>query len=676
MSRLDFQLQKVATGSRARAARFRTLHNEVITPLFMPVGTHATVRGQRFDHLHDSGSQILLANTYHLLLRPGQEVFKKFGGIHKFMQWPRSVLTDSGGFQIFAMPNERVMSEEGAKFLSYVDGKHVFLTPELSIETQRAIGSDIMMVLDQCVPSTVEHKEAKAAMELSQRWALRSLAARGDSPQSLFAIVQGACYLDLRQACADFLTQHPFDGFALGGLAVGETKQEREDTVEFAAALLPADRPRYLMGVGTPIDLLEAVHRGMDMFDCIIPTAHSEQGVAYTWTGKKLMRRGAYRLSEEPLDPLCTCFVCENYSRAYLHHLIKVGEPLGRQLIGQHNIFFFHDLMRTMRERILDDTFLSFYQTTREQLVAADVDYPITREKRKKVRPLELGDYEIAQAAAGFFSIRQKSSGETMHSTEPPEVEAQKLYVDQSRLVERTKEESELVLWDVGMGAGTNVMMTIHAYEAAVDAGHILAPLKIYSFENDLNSLRLALSHLDRFKYLRHGAPNAILERGEWKSKKYSVEWKLLTGDFLNNLNLAPAPGVIYFDPFSLKSDGPLWQFSTFQRIHDYLERSQERPSYTELFTYSASTAVRSTLLAAGFYLAKGQSTGVKSETTIACTAGALPFRHQQMLTQEWWHRWQRSDAREPIASEGCSALYDKAKSHPQFAQYFRSASS
>ncbi|MGZ3742010.1 MAG: tRNA-guanine transglycosylase, partial [Bdellovibrionota bacterium] len=239
MSRLGFQLEKTATGSRARAARFRTLHNEVLTPLFMPVGTHATVRAQRLDTVLESGSQILLANTYHLLLRPGPEVFEKFKGIHNFMKWPKSVLTDSGGFQIFAMPNDREMREEGARFLSYVDGKHILLTPEKSIDTQKSIGSDIMMVLDQCVPSTVEKAEARAAMELSNRWALRSLSARGDSPQSIFAIVQGACYQKLRRESASFLTQHPFDGFALGGLAVGEPKQQRDDTVEFAAALLP-----------------------------------------------------------------------------------------------------------------------------------------------------------------------------------------------------------------------------------------------------------------------------------------------------------------------------------------------------------------------------------------------------------------------------------------------------
>jgi queuine tRNA-ribosyltransferase len=395
MSRLTFTLEKEASGSKARAARFRTLHNEVLTPLFMPVGTHATVRGQRVEWLEESGSQILLANTYHLLLRPGPEVFQKFGDIHRFMRWKKSVLTDSGGFQIFAMPNERKMQEEGAEFLSYVDGKRILLTPELSIGTQKAIGSDIMMVLDQCVPSTVDHETARIAMELTHRWALRSFAARGDSPQSMFAIVQGACYPDLRKASAEFLTKHPFDGFALGGLAVGETKSEREDTTEFAAALLPRDRPRYLMGVGTPIDLLEAVHRGMDMFDCIIPTAHAQQGTAYTSVGKLSLRRSVYKFSEESLDPNCDCYTCQNYSRAYLHHMTKTEENLGWGLLSQHNIHFYHWLMRSMREHILQDSFLGFYQKMRPILEGGDTENPTKRPvvHTHKKNQQDLGNY-------------------------------------------------------------------------------------------------------------------------------------------------------------------------------------------------------------------------------------------------------------------------------------------
>jgi len=254
-SRLKFKLEARATGSRARAGTFHTLHNEVKTPLFMPVGTQATVKAQLTQTLEDAGSQILLANTYHLLLRPGPEVFRRIGGIQKFMSWPRSVLTDSGGFQIFSLPHSRSMSEAGAIFQSYIDGKTILLSPELSIGTQIAIGSDIMMALDQCIPSTADEATARSALGITHRWAVRSLAARADSPQSMFGIVQGALFPDLRKQSVAELCAMPFDGFAIGGLAVGEAKNEREDTCELTAQMLPEDKPRYLMGVGTPLDI-------------------------------------------------------------------------------------------------------------------------------------------------------------------------------------------------------------------------------------------------------------------------------------------------------------------------------------------------------------------------------------------------------------------------------------
>jgi len=310
MSRLKFQLLAEAPGSQARAGTFRTLHNEVQTPIFMPVGTHANVRGQSFELLNALEYPVLLANTYHLMLRPGPEVFERLGGIQKFMNWNKSVLTDSGGFQIFSLPNERVMSEKGALFKSYINNANVLLTPERSIQVQKSIGSDIMMVLDQCIASTTEKAEAEAAMHLTHRWALRSFDARGESTQSLFAIVQGALFPDLRRISAETLTALPFDGFAIGGLAVGETKSEREDVTELTAQLLPKHLPRYLMGVGTPLDLLEAVHRGIDMFDCILPGALGQQGVAFTDRGKVDLRRGAYKFVDEALDPTCSCSTC------------------------------------------------------------------------------------------------------------------------------------------------------------------------------------------------------------------------------------------------------------------------------------------------------------------------------------------------------------------------------
>ncbi len=388
--RLQFKLEAKASGSRARAARFRTLHNEVITPLFMPVGTQATVKGHRKEFLLEAGSQVLLANTYHLLLRPGPDVFARVGGIHNFMRWPKSVLTDSGGFQIFSLAESRTITEEGAAFQSYIDGRSIFLSPEVSIATQRAIGSDIMMVLDQCIPATADWHTAKAAMELTHRWAERSLRARGDSEQALFAIVQGACFEDLRRDSAKALTDMPFDGYAIGGLAVGETKTMREDFTELAAAELPEHLPRYLMGVGTPIDLLEAVHRGVDMFDCILPTALAQQGVAFTSRGRLRLVRGVYKFSEDVLDPECSCSTCAHYSIAYLHHLVKSDEVLGWQLIGYHNMWFYHRLMTQMRQHILADSFAGFYRNMREQLIVTDggeLPLPKPRRSRKPHAP-------------------------------------------------------------------------------------------------------------------------------------------------------------------------------------------------------------------------------------------------------------------------------------------------
>ena len=445
MSRLRFSLEMEASGTRARATRFHTLHGEVQTPIFMPVGTQATVKSQTVDSLKTVGSNVLLANTYHLLLRPGPEVFQRFGGIHAFMNWDRPVLTDSGGFQIFSLPHSRQMNEEGAQFQSYVDGKMVLLSPELSIQTQRAIGSDIMMVLDQCIPSTASHAQAQAAMELTHRWAKRSLAAREDSPQALFGIVQGACFPELRKQSADFLTELPFDGFAVGGLAVGESKQAREDFTELTASFLPKNAPRYLMGVGTPIDILEAVHRGIDMFDCILPSQLAQRGVAFTSLGKFQLRRSVYKFSGDKLDPDCDCSTCKHYSKAYLHHLIKADEVLGWHLISLHNLRFYHRLMSEMRESILANQFLKYYERKRIELVRTDEENPSTpfrapvlpRAVKRLERLKSLGDFDVHVSPRGFASIRQKSSGEIMHSVNPPAEEAQALYVEPSRLQDR-----------------------------------------------------------------------------------------------------------------------------------------------------------------------------------------------------------------------------------------------
>ncbi len=306
-----------------------TRRHEVQTPLFMPVGTQASVKAQPPEALAAAGSQILLANTYHLLLRPGLEVFKKVGGIHRFMTWDRSVLTDSGGYQIFSLPHSRAVTDAGAVFQSYIDGKSILLSPKVSIEAQMVIGSDIMMVLDQCVPSTADRATVKAALDLTHRWAAQSLEARGDAPGSMFGIVQGALFPDLRRESVERLALMPFEGLAIGGLAVGESKEERQDMCELTAAMMPKDKPRYLMGVGTPLDILEAVHRGVDMFDCIIPTQLAQRGGVFTSRGYVQLRRGVHKLADLPLDPKCGCPTCARYSRAYLHHLTKSSEPLG-----------------------------------------------------------------------------------------------------------------------------------------------------------------------------------------------------------------------------------------------------------------------------------------------------------------------------------------------------------
>ena len=668
MSRLHFHLDAQATGSRARAATFRTLHNEVLTPLFMPVGTQATVKAQLPQTLEDSGSQILLANTYHLLLRPGPEVFRRTGGIHGFMSWKRSVLTDSGGFQIFSLPHSRSMSEEGAVFQSYLDGKTILLSPELSIETQKAIGSDIMMVLDQCIPSTAPESAARAALDLTHRWAARSLAARGESPQSMFAIVQGALFPELRRESAARLSEMPFDGFAIGGLAVGEGRSEREDMCELTAALLPRDRPRYLMGVGTPLDILEAVHRGVDMFDCIIPTQVAQRGAVFTSRGYLQMKRGVYKYSEDKLDPECGCPTCARYSRAYLHHLAKTGETLGWQLLGKHNIHFYHQLMRDIRQSIIEDRFLELYHEKRAFLHESDVDNPVFVQKPKRKKLLTLGAYEVHTAPEGFASIRHVESGEIMHARTPPMEEARSLYVEQCGLAERLRTAGEpLVIWDVGLGAAANAMAAIRCYEDLAASGPV-RDLRIVSFENDLDSLRLALRHSDKFPYLRHSAPPGILEKGRWQSRQHAgLGWELIPGDFLDTVSAAPTPpDIIFYDMYSAKTCGGHWTIEAFRRL---LAACAGRPA--ELFTYTFSTAARAALLAAGFYVAKGRSTGEVAETTIALTPVACRTAHgRELLSGEWLGKWSRSGAKFPagIGAEEHGAFEETIRGHGQFA--------
>ena len=315
----------------------------------MTVGTRATVTGLTPEDLRAAGAQILLGNTYHLMLRPGVDLFRRVGGIHRFMGWNGPVLTDSGGYQIFSLPGDRTINEKGARFRSYIDQSFHMLSPEKSIEVQTAIGADIMMVLDVCLNSNSDEPMLRAAMERTHRWAMRSLAARTNDTQALFAIVQGGVRPELRQESAAYLTAQPFDGFALGGLAVGDTRADREEITTMAAALLPADRPRYLMGVGTPPDLLHAMGAGIDMFDCILPTHLAWQGTAFTSTGRVKLTRAPHGAQDVPLDATCRCPTCKQFSRAYLHHLLKCAEPLGPRLLSVHNLHHYHSLMTDAR---------------------------------------------------------------------------------------------------------------------------------------------------------------------------------------------------------------------------------------------------------------------------------------------------------------------------------------
>jgi len=662
--RLNLVIEKkeAEAGTRARATRFQTLHCPVTTPLFMPVGTQATVKAQDPETLRKAGAQIILGNTYHLLLRPGIEVFKHFGGIHGFAKWDRAVLTDSGGFQVFCMPNHRQMTEEGAIFKSYVDGQTIHLSPEKSIETQKAIGSDIMMVLDQCIPSTSSHAESDAALELTYRWARRSLAARGESPQSMFGIIQGAVFKDLRKKSAEQITSLDLDGFAIGGLAVGETKSEREDMVEWTTQWMPEDRPRYLMGVGTPIDLLEAVHRGVDLFDCVLPTMFAQQGVAFTSRGKIELRRNVHRLSKGPLDPACECSTCQRFDRGYLHHLIRAQEVLGWTLVGTHNLHFYLKLMREIRQSILDETFLPFYRQWKPILESKDLDHPVDPPVRKRPTAESqkiLGNYEIVENKSGLHAIRMRSSGEVMHPTSDPSIEARSLYIEQPRLMERfIRNPFGLVVWDVGLGAGTNAMAFIQAVEGEFSTLESKSSrIELISFENDFDSFKLALRFPYSFPYLRHTAPWAI-ERGQkFISRVAPLEWSCIPGDFQKVFENAPIPRVVFYDPFSFKTDAPLWSVECFESL-----AKKFRGHPVEMITYSRSTAVRERMLAAGFFVFSGLPTGKKEETTIAMTpeAAALNPGYCQRLGRDWLEHYERSGAR-------TEALSERVRMHPQF---------
>lgn len=349
-------------GTAARRGRLHLLHGTVETPAFMPVGTQATVKAMSPEELETLGAEIILGNTYHLYLRPGHGLVKELGGLHKFMNWKRPILTDSGGYQVFSLSDRRKISENGVTFKSHLDGSSHELTPELVVEIQEALGSDVMMVLDECPPHPSSREYLMKSLALTNRWALRSLAARKRPELALFAILQGGMEADLRRTAAEELSAHPFDGFAIGGLSVGEGRELMMSTLEAVTPHMPVEKPRYLMGVGTPGNLVEAVERGVDMFDCVLPTRNARNGMLFTSLGKIAIKNAEFARDDSPPDPACGCYACRNYSRAYVRHLYRAGEILAARLMTLHNLHYYQNLMRRIREAVECGVFGRFAQ--------------------------------------------------------------------------------------------------------------------------------------------------------------------------------------------------------------------------------------------------------------------------------------------------------------------------
>jgi queuine tRNA-ribosyltransferase len=345
-----------AVDGQARAGRLATSHGEIETPVFMPVGTQGTVKAQTQEMLESLGAQIILSNTYHLFLRPGHETIAELGGLHQFLGWDRAILTDSGGFQVFSLGDLRTIREEGVEFRSHLDGSKQFLSPEVSIQVQAALGSDIVMAFDECTPFPCSRADAQRSLQLTSRWARRSRAEfdrlEGVAGSKLFGIVQGSVYDDLRRQSLEELLETGFDGYAIGGLSVGEEKARMYDVVERLAPELPPNRPRYLMGVGTPEDLIESVSRGVDMFDCVMPTRNARNGQVFTSRGRLNLRNARFEKDPRPLDEECGCMTCRRYSRAYIRHLFQSGEILASILASHHNLAHYLDTMRQIRQAI------------------------------------------------------------------------------------------------------------------------------------------------------------------------------------------------------------------------------------------------------------------------------------------------------------------------------------
>jgi len=370
-----FQFQINAKDGKARTGVIATPKGDIRTPAFMPVGTAATVKAMMPESLRETGADILLGNTYHLMLRPGAERIANLGGLHQFMNWNRPILTDSGGFQVMSLSKLRKLTEEGVKFRSHIDGTEFNLTPERSMEIQKLLGSDIVMSFDECTPFPATYDQARDSMELSMRWAQRSRDAFGDRPgYALFGIQQGSTFEDLRAESAEVLKSIDFDGYAVGGLAVGEGQDMMFDVLDYAPGQLPEDKPRYLMGVGKPDDIVGAVQRGIDMFDCVLPSRSGRTGQGLTRRGAVNLRNARHKDDPRPLDENCTCPACRNYSRAYLHHVIKADEIIGSMLLTWHNLHYYQELMQGLRDAIAAGTLDDFVAQFHAQRALGDID--------------------------------------------------------------------------------------------------------------------------------------------------------------------------------------------------------------------------------------------------------------------------------------------------------------
>ncbi len=356
------KFERLATEGRARRGRLTFPRGTVETPAFMPVGTYGTVKGMTPESIKDIGADIILGNTFHLWLRPGVEVIEAHGDLHDFAQWDKPILTDSGGFQVFSLGAMRKITEQGVHFRSPVDGAKVFMGPEESMAVQRSLGSDVVMIFDECTPYPADFEVAKRSMEMSLRWAERSRIAHGDSPAALFGIIQGSMYSELREASLQGLEKIGFDGYAIGGLSVGEPKEEMIKVLDYLPNWMPADKPRYLMGVGKPEDLVEGVRRGVDMFDCVMPTRNARNGHLFTADGTIKIRNAKHRHDTGPLETDCDCYTCQNFSRAYLHHLDRCGEMLGAMLNTIHNLRYYQRLMASLRGAIEAGTLANFVE--------------------------------------------------------------------------------------------------------------------------------------------------------------------------------------------------------------------------------------------------------------------------------------------------------------------------